>query len=112
MANSTTKIYLELGIKSNKQDFDNVKRDIDQLLDKLLNKKMSAVDPKTKKELGEQLKIVENISTSYEKAFDSKTGQINVSQLNQEMKKLNVTVEQFHSVAKRAGNDGAAAYNG
>ena len=106
------KISLEIGTYLNKQDLNSVKQDIEKLLGKIRDQKMSAVDPKQKKELKEQLEIVEKISESYDKAFDSKTGALNISKLNQEMRSAHVTVEQFYKIAKKSGEEGTAAYNG
>lgn len=105
------KINVEVGYSSNKQEFDRINKEIDELLKKLARDKEKTTDPKLKRELQEQLDIIEKMGTAYSKAFDSKMGQINVSKLNAEMKNSNVTIQQFKTATQGAQQQGAACFN-
>lgn len=105
------KINVEVGYSSNKQEFDRINREIDELLKKLARDKEKTTDPKLKRELQEQLNIIEKMGTAYSKAFDNKMGQINVSKLNAEMKNSNVTIQQFRTATRGAQQQGAACFN-
>ena len=105
------KINIEVGYTSNKQEFDKVNKQLEDLLVKVKSNSLSEKNPQTKKQLEDLVKILEKASIAYEQAFNSKTGQINISKLNEEMKKTNVTVGQFRQAMSKAGQEGAAAYN-
>ena len=110
MAN-TTKFNVEVGMYANKQDFDKFNKDLEHLLLKIKEQANAQTDPKIKKELNEQFKIIEKMSLAYEQAFNSKTGQVNIQKLNQEMQKANVTVQQFYNAMSKSGQEGAIYYN-
>lgn len=111
MANSDAKIHIEVGAFLNKQDFEQIDKGLEKLLLKIKQQANVQTDPKIKKELTEQFKTIEKMAIAYEKAFDNRTGQINIQKLNQEMKNANVTVQQFYNSMSKAGQDGAVYYN-
>ena len=110
MAN-TTKLNIEVGMHANRQEFDKLNRDLESLLLKIKQQTNAQTDPKIKKELEEQFKTIEKMAMAYEKAFDNRTGQVNIQKLNQEMQKANITVQQFYNSMAKAGQDGAVYYN-
>lgn len=105
------KYTIELGVESNKQEFDRINKELDEVLRKVAGEKLKATDPKQTKELENQLKIIEKMSLAYSKAFDNKMGQINVAKLNTEMQKANVTIQQFKNATALAQQQGAACFN-
>ena len=105
------KMNIEVGYVSNKQEFDKINKQLEELLLKLERKKNAESDSKQKKVLEDQINVINRMAIAYEHAFDSKTGQINISKLTQEMKKADVSVQQFQQNMRKAGQDGAVAYN-
>ena len=79
------KMTVELGITQNKQEFEQVSKSIENLLLALNGKRNNASDNQITKSLNEQYKIIEKIALAYDQAFDNKTGQINISKLNEEI---------------------------
>lgn len=110
MAN-TTKLNIEVGMHANRQEFDKLNKDLENLLFKIKQQANAQTDPKIRKELEEQFKTIEKMAMAYEKAFDNKNGQINIQKLNQEMQKANVTVQQFYNSMAKAGQEGSIYYN-
>lgn len=105
------KMNIEVGYISNKQEFDKINKELEELLRKLEKKKNTEKNPDSKKAFEEQINVINKMATAYEHAFDSKTGQINISKLTQEMQKANISVQQFQKNMRKAGQDGAVAYN-
>ena len=111
MANADAKMTVEIGASLNQKEFSAVQKQFDTYLFNLKNAINIEVNPKIKKDLMEQYKVVEKISLAYDQAFDSKTGQINITKLNQEMKNTNVTAQQFRQTMLGMKQDGASLYN-
>ena len=110
MAN-TTKLNIEVGMHANRQELDKLNKDFDTLLRKIDSQIKTQTDPKIRKELNEQYQVIEKMATVYGKAFDNKTGQINIQKLTQEMQKAEVTVQQFYNNMAKTGQIGASTYN-
>ena len=105
------KITLEVGAQLNKQDLNQLNKDFENLLRKLNSQVQMQTDPKIRQELNQQIQIVEKMAEAYEKAFDNKTGQVNIQRMTQEMKNAQVSVQQFYNTMGKVGREGVSVYD-